>query len=236
MGFDKSQCRPLGTIIGKGGGSFGGGFISNEELIQYAMNDLRNEAARIGANVVHHSPPQLGTSGGRDGSDVSSANITGTAYLCSGVPGEPRPGAPGTTPAGAPAAAAIQTTTLAKGGRLLQLTLPFPEAALDLSFTTEQPDNVWIGVRGNGLNNTCEPMVMVDGTVKKYAYHQGSLPNLAFLVPMSDFEAMIGAQRVVGRVCQFEWRVEGGVKTQLTEFKGRIMEERAWNQQTAKPN
>ena len=32
-------CTSVGYIIGKGGGTFGGANISNESLIEYAMND-----------------------------------------------------------------------------------------------------------------------------------------------------------------------------------------------------
>jgi len=71
-------CKPLKYLVGKGGGSFGGGLISNEDLIEYALNDLRNQAAELGANYVQHDPPQLGNSDGT----TSSVTITGTAYQC----------------------------------------------------------------------------------------------------------------------------------------------------------
>jgi hypothetical protein len=71
-------CKPLGYLTGKGGGTFGGSFISNEDLIEYAMNDLRNQAADKGANYVQHDPPQLGSGDGT----TTSVTITGTAYQC----------------------------------------------------------------------------------------------------------------------------------------------------------
>lgn len=76
-------CRALGQVIGKGGGAFGGGWISNEELVKYASNDARNKAAAMGGDFVKLDPPQLGTSGGKDGSTTTSATVTGTAYDCS---------------------------------------------------------------------------------------------------------------------------------------------------------
>src|SRR5262245_10897 len=71
-------CKPVGYLTGKGGGTFGGGLISNEDLIEYAMNDLRNQAADKGANYVQHDPPQLGSGDGT----TTTATITGTAYQC----------------------------------------------------------------------------------------------------------------------------------------------------------
>lgn len=72
------DCQPVGYLTGKGGGAFGGSWVSNEDLIEYAMNDLRNKAAEKGATYIHHDPPQLGSSEGT----TSSVTITGTAYKC----------------------------------------------------------------------------------------------------------------------------------------------------------
>lgn len=72
------QCETLGLIVGKGGGTFGGAYLSNEKLIEYAMNDLRNKAADLGATHIRHDPPQLGEGDGT----TTSVTITGTAYAC----------------------------------------------------------------------------------------------------------------------------------------------------------
>jgi hypothetical protein len=71
-------CKPLGYIVGQGGGTFGGGMVSNESLIEYAMNDLRNKAAELGGNYLQHDPPTLGQGDGT----TTTATITGTAYAC----------------------------------------------------------------------------------------------------------------------------------------------------------
>ena len=71
-------CTPVGYLTGKGGGTFGGDLISNEDLIEYALNDLRNKAAGVGANYVQHDPPGLGSGDGT----TTSVTITGTAYRC----------------------------------------------------------------------------------------------------------------------------------------------------------
>ncbi len=74
-----ATCRSLGPVTGRGGGSFGGGWVSNENLIEYAMNDMRNKAAEMGANYVHYAGnPTLGSSEGT----TSTATVTGTAYRC----------------------------------------------------------------------------------------------------------------------------------------------------------
>lgn len=74
------QCRYIGVVIGKGGGG-GGGWVRNEELVNYAMNDLRNKAAKMGATHVVTGNPQLGSADGT----TNSATVTGTAYDCSAV-------------------------------------------------------------------------------------------------------------------------------------------------------
>ena len=71
------HCRLIGTVVGQGGGG-GGGWVGNASLIQYAMNDLRNKAAAMGATHVVTGNPTFGT---REGT-TTSATVTGTAYRC----------------------------------------------------------------------------------------------------------------------------------------------------------
>lgn len=73
------SCTSVAYIVGEGGGTFGGGWISNDQLLEYALNDLRNKAAERGANYVQSDPPQLGNGKGT----TTTATITGTAYRCS---------------------------------------------------------------------------------------------------------------------------------------------------------
>lgn len=73
-----TDCPPVGYFVGKGGGTFGGDLISNESLIEYAMNDLRNKAAQKGATHVQVDPPQLGQGDGT----TTTATVTGTGYKC----------------------------------------------------------------------------------------------------------------------------------------------------------
>ena len=72
------DCITAGYLVGEGGGTFGGKWISNDSLLEYALNDLRNKAAKLGANYVQTDPPQLGSGHGT----TSTATITGTAYRC----------------------------------------------------------------------------------------------------------------------------------------------------------
>jgi len=74
-------CQNVGLVTGKGGGSFGGGMVSNEDLIEYAMNDIRNKTAELGGTHVRTDPPQLGSGDGT----TTTVTITGTAYKCPGA-------------------------------------------------------------------------------------------------------------------------------------------------------
>jgi hypothetical protein len=76
-------CKSLGAITGKGGG-YTGAFVSNEELVEYARNDLRNKAGALGATHVLEHAPSFGSTG--DSNTTTSATLTGEALDC-------RPGA-----------------------------------------------------------------------------------------------------------------------------------------------
>jgi hypothetical protein len=78
----QGNCQSLGTVTGKGGGSTGG-YVSNEKLIEYALNDARNQAAALGATDVVYSGPALG---GNEGT-TTSAMVTGEALKCEGGTG-----------------------------------------------------------------------------------------------------------------------------------------------------
>jgi hypothetical protein len=81
-GWDPASCRSLGYVVGRGGGSFSGGWLTNEDLIAYAMNDLRNRAANLGANFIQHDSPTMGQAGNNNGTTTTTATISGTAYIC----------------------------------------------------------------------------------------------------------------------------------------------------------
>jgi hypothetical protein len=106
-GWVPESCKSLGYIVGRGGGSFGGGWIANEDLIEYAMNDLRNQASKLGANFVQHDTPTMGQSGSDNGTATTTATISGTAYLCERKMDSPSaPSGTASTPASAVSPAA----------------------------------------------------------------------------------------------------------------------------------
>lgn len=74
----EKSCVAIKYIVGHGGGTFGGGMIANDDLVDYAMNDLRNKAAKVGADYVQHDPPQMGHGDGT----TTTVTISGTAYKC----------------------------------------------------------------------------------------------------------------------------------------------------------
>jgi hypothetical protein len=75
---DPSDCQNLGPVVGRGGGQFGGAWISNDDLIEYAMNDALNKAAERGATHLAASSPQLGSAKG----GTTTATVLGIAYRC----------------------------------------------------------------------------------------------------------------------------------------------------------
>jgi hypothetical protein len=107
QGYPPGSCKSLGYLVGRGGGSFGGGWLSNDSLVEYAMNDLRNKAAALGANYIQHDSPQLGVSGSNGSTTTSTATVSGTAYKCK----EPTAPATATSAAAVTAAAAPQATS-----------------------------------------------------------------------------------------------------------------------------
>lgn len=84
------ECKFLGQVNGNQGNFFTGGWTSNKNLEVGAMNTLRNEAAKMGANYVSLVTNRAGQhgSGGGDayGFGGSSQQVTvvniGNAYNC----------------------------------------------------------------------------------------------------------------------------------------------------------
>ena len=95
------ECKNLGMVIGQGGGSFGGGLISNDQLMAYALNDAMNKAAERGATHFQASgPPALGGSSGT----TTTATVSGVAYQCPLVTSQSTPAASTSPQASSPAA------------------------------------------------------------------------------------------------------------------------------------
>ncbi|MCW8328122.1 DUF4156 domain-containing protein [Photobacterium sp. SDRW27] len=67
------SCIDKGTVIGSEGSWYSFWFISNKALTDGALNDLKNQAAELGANTVDlYSPKPFGT----------SVTLMGNAYHC----------------------------------------------------------------------------------------------------------------------------------------------------------
>ena len=74
------KCVYVGDVSGTQGNRFSGTFTTNQNLLLGARNDIKNEAARLGANAVliqqqQHSQHEL--SGG-----TSNSTLVGKAYKC----------------------------------------------------------------------------------------------------------------------------------------------------------
>ncbi len=71
-------CARLDFLTGHSGGPLGGAFVPNDDLVDWAMDDLRNQAAERGATYVQYDPPQMGDSDGT----TTTVTVTGVAYRC----------------------------------------------------------------------------------------------------------------------------------------------------------
>jgi len=75
--FDRepeARCRFIGEAVGTYGNMFTFIFIANENLLESALNDLKNEAQRHGADSVYLMHHQLNFS--------SSVTLLGQMYRC----------------------------------------------------------------------------------------------------------------------------------------------------------
>ncbi|MHB1220975.1 MAG: DUF4156 domain-containing protein [Gammaproteobacteria bacterium] len=87
-------CKFVGQIFGNQGNSFTGGFTSNVDLEKGAMNDMRNQASKMGANYVQLITSRAGITGsgalagdrnaigGSSSSAQTNITNTGNAYTC----------------------------------------------------------------------------------------------------------------------------------------------------------
>jgi hypothetical protein len=71
------DCERLGAVHGESGGA-AGIYLADEKLLEYALNDLRNNASAMGATHVHAGEPTLGELDG-----VTNRGFAeGVAYRC----------------------------------------------------------------------------------------------------------------------------------------------------------
>ena len=88
-------CKFIGQVVGNQGNFFTGGFTSNRNLEEGAMNDLENRASALGANYIQLITNRAGVTGSMNGSfgrqggymsgNSEQTNVTnlGNAYYCS---------------------------------------------------------------------------------------------------------------------------------------------------------
>jgi hypothetical protein len=85
------SCKYLGQVVGNQGNFFTGSFTSNRNLEEGAMNDIKNQATKLGANYVQLVTNRAGVTGSVGGSNgfisgsSEQTNVTnlGNAYSCS---------------------------------------------------------------------------------------------------------------------------------------------------------
>ncbi|MCL1066744.1 DUF4156 domain-containing protein [Shewanella olleyana] len=70
---DMDVCQLKGTLIGSQGHWYDYIFISNKDLTQGAVNQLRNEAKQLGANTVFLYKPKA---------FATSVTLLANAYVC----------------------------------------------------------------------------------------------------------------------------------------------------------
>jgi hypothetical protein len=75
------KCKFVGEIIGSQGNWFTGDFTSNKNLVVGARNELRNEAYKLGANIVYIQDMKNTNAWGSLGTTNTTA--VGKAYECS---------------------------------------------------------------------------------------------------------------------------------------------------------
>ncbi|RWR00943.1 hypothetical protein ED28_15955 [[Pantoea] beijingensis] len=81
-----ASCHFLGVVTGSQGNFLTGGWTSNKNLEQGALNELRNETAKLGGDVVSLITNRAGTTGsaysGSGSSQETNVVMTGNAWRC----------------------------------------------------------------------------------------------------------------------------------------------------------
>ena len=81
------ECQYLGDITGNQGNFFTGAFTSNANLETGARNDIKNQAAAMGGNVVYLLTQRAGQTGSFSedfggGSQQTNVTLSGNVYRC----------------------------------------------------------------------------------------------------------------------------------------------------------
>jgi uncharacterized protein YbjQ (UPF0145 family) len=77
---DTDLCKFVGEIVGCHGNWLTGDFISNKNLVIGARNELRNEAYKLGANIVYIQ--DMKNTNADDSLGTTNTTAVGKAYKC----------------------------------------------------------------------------------------------------------------------------------------------------------
>lgn len=74
----EGNCRKIGDVVGSQGNWLTGGYTSNKNLAQGALNDMRNQAGQMNGSHVWIHQQEMNTTG------LSTTNsiVMGTVYKC----------------------------------------------------------------------------------------------------------------------------------------------------------
>jgi len=79
---DMSRCRFIGEVVGSQGNWFTGDLTPNKNLVIGARNELRNEAYKLGGNVVYIQDMKSTVGWGAAG--ITNTTAVGKVYKCRG--------------------------------------------------------------------------------------------------------------------------------------------------------
>lgn len=77
---DLSKCRYVGDVVGSQGNWITGDFTPNKNLIIGARNELRNQAYKLGANVVYIQ--NMASTNASSSLGTTNTTAVGKAYRC----------------------------------------------------------------------------------------------------------------------------------------------------------
>ena len=87
---DPKGCTYLGQVVGHQGNYVSGAWTSNADLDAGSLNDLRNNAAELGANYVQIISNRAGQSAGGSFNNMdfsqTTSNVIGNAFKCPKLP------------------------------------------------------------------------------------------------------------------------------------------------------
>lgn len=165
QGFDVRQCRSLGFIAATGGGRD----RSLSEYEQSATIQLRNAAAARDGNYVQYDSPQpsVDSTGSARVSRVwpNGATISGTAYRCQGVAGQPA----------AQGSDARKAAPTGAGGFTLGSTVEIAQAACETKYQ-------WVPAGADAFECSGTPRPIADGARATLKFCDGLLCRAVFVI------------------------------------------------------